>query len=112
MSKTYKVLDRELLSKINDSSINQFQYNRTMEPSFIAQLPENKIFPIVFTMIHEHRAGKPCEPHVRAMIAVPKIGEVDGLSDRIILDINSYLFDIIPEITVPENNPDAEPVIT
>ena len=110
MSKTYKVLDRDLLSKINDSSTHQFKYNRTIDPEFIAQLPENKLFPIVFTMMHEHRAGKACEPHVRAMIAVPSPGETTGLSDRLILDISSYLFEVIPEITVPENNPDAEPV--
>jgi|688.fasta_scaffold13431_19 hypothetical protein len=107
--KKYKVFDRRLLSHINESSIG-FKYNRTLDPAFIARLPEDKIFPVVFTMLHEHRAGKACEPHVRVMIAVPSVGETAGLSDRLLLDVNMDLFDIIPEIGVPENDPETTPV--
>lgn len=107
--KKYKVFDKRLLQSVNDSSI-RFQYNRTLDPEFIALLPDEGFFPVVFTMLHEHRAGKACEPHVRVMIAIPRLGETVGLSERILLDVNMDLFDVIPEIGVPENDPEATPV--
>jgi hypothetical protein len=100
MSQKYKYLDKHNLKLINHISDKILKFNRTLTDAVIDDLPDDKFFPIVFTMIHEHRAGVPCEPHVRCMITVP-----DKLTNKMIrltLDIDTSIFDALPEVELPD----------
>lgn len=108
MPKTYKYMNKDILSKINHISDTIFHYNRTIRQEAVDALPDDTLFPIVFDMLHEHRAGEPFEPHVRVMLAVPKPGEERGLSDRMMLDMHMDLYSALPEVEVPDEAPKAE----
>jgi hypothetical protein len=43
-------------------------YNRILSPELLAELPEDFIFPVSFSMIHEHAAGNSVAPHMRCII--------------------------------------------
>jgi len=101
----YRFVDKDILSKINHLSDTVYKYNRTIRPEAIDALPDDQLFPIVFNMLHEHRAGKPCEPHVRIMIAVPQMENgqpLPGLTERMLLDVPMDLYNALPEIAVPD----------
>jgi nitrite reductase/ring-hydroxylating ferredoxin subunit len=52
-----KYLDKHYLQIINRISDKVQKYNRTLPDKLIDALPDDKFFPITFTMMHEHRAG-------------------------------------------------------
>lgn len=106
----YKYMDKNILTKINHLSETIYHYNRTIIPEAIEALPDEKMFPIIFSMIHEHRAGEPCEPHMRTMLAVPRPGETEGLDDRMFLDIAMEFYEVLPEIEIPEDEEEEESV--
>ena len=104
MTQKYKYIDKHNLNLINHISRDIIKYNRSLPQELIDALPEDKFFPIVFTLLHEHIMGKPVEPHVRCMIAVPTVdasGAVTG-SDRLLLDMEMGLFDLLPEVELPD----------
>jgi hypothetical protein len=101
MGNKYKYLDKKYLRQINHISNDVLKYNRTLPDSVIDALPDDKFFPIVFTMLHEHKAGKPCDPHVRCIIAVPKNEALQ--MTQLILDMDAALFDVLPEVDLPDN---------
>lgn len=103
MAKKFKYLDKKYLDIINHISRDVIKYNRALPQEVIDALPEDKFFPIIFTLLHEHIAGKPVEPHVRCMIAVPtvdKSGNKTG-TDRLLLDMEMGLYDLLPEVELP-----------
>lgn len=68
-------------------------YNRQLVDD-IYNLPSNTIFPITFTMIHEHACGEKVDPHVRCMIGVPEGGAF--------IDCDMNIFNILPTIEVDD----------
>lgn len=98
MAKKYKYIDKDLLLKINHISDKVLKYNRTLPETVIDALPDDKLFPIVFTLLHEHKAGKPCDPHVRCIIAVP-----ENVGRQLILDVEMGMFELLPEVEIPDN---------
>lgn len=105
-----KYIDKHLLARINHLSETIYKYNRTINPAAIDALPEDKLFPVILTLPHEHRNCVPCEPHIRVMFAVPRVGAADGLMDRMLLDMDTGFYDLLPEmeITLPDD-PVPEP---
>jgi len=104
MAKKYKYIDKHNLNLINHISRDVIKYNRSLPQELIDALPEDKCFPIIFTLLHEHIMGKPVEPHMRCMIVVPTVdasGEVTG-RDRLLLDMEMGLFDLLPEVELPD----------
>lgn len=101
MAKKYKYIDKHYLRIINQLSHEVLKYNRTLPDELIASLPDDTFFPIIFTLLHEHKAGQPCEPHMRCIILTPK---VKGHRQQLILDMEMGIFDRLPEVEVPENN--------
>jgi len=101
MPRKVKYLDKHYLKLINHISHNVLKYNRTLPESLIDALPDDKYFPIMFTMMHEHKAGVPCDPHVRCIIAVPRNTVPD--MTQIILDMDSSIFDVLPEVELPDH---------
>ena len=54
------------------------------------------VFPVVFEMLHEHRAGKKCEPHHRLVVMTSlKIGR------HIVFDVPAEFYARIPSQEVP-----------
>ena len=58
-----RVFTKDILMSVNKMAEEQ-GYNRVVKPEFLEQLPD-EIFVPWFTMLHEHKAGKACDPHVR-----------------------------------------------
>ena len=63
------------------SSLKEFK-------SFVDET-EEEFFPVTFSMLHEHIAGKPAAPHVRAVISFGDFGTVT-------LDVVEALFSKLP----------------
>lgn len=106
MSKKYKYFDKEILELVNRISQKVHKFNRTLPARLIDALPNDKIFPIVFTMLHEHKAGVICKPHVRCMFVVPN--ESNDNVTQLLLDVDMTSFDSLPEMETPENKDGAE----
>jgi len=98
MKQKIKVVDKALLIKINGLSTQQ-KYNRLLDAEALETLPDDKVFPVRFAMLHEHRMGKACEPHARTMIYCPT-GPNDTAIMPAILDMELGVYDLIPEIEV------------
>lgn len=104
MSKTFKYLNKELLDKINHISTTIYKYNRTIPQDVIDALDPEKFVIITFTMLHEHIAAKPADPHVRCMMQ-----QEANQPYPMILDVPMELYDALPSHTI-EENPTEEPV--
>lgn len=98
--KTCKYIDKKYLQIVNHLSTNVLKYNRTLPDSLVDALPEDKFFPIVFAMVHEHRAGKSCEPHMRCMFAVP---DPTGEIQTALLDVEMGIYDLLPSVEIPDS---------
>ena len=103
----YKYLDKELLNKINHISRDVIKYNRALPQEIVDNLPDDKLFPIMWSMMHEHIAGKPVEPHVRCLITVPPGTGSQSHRGRetLLLDMEMGLFDLLPEVELPDREP-------
>ena len=113
MPNKYKYLDKEVLNNINRISRDVMRYNRSLPQNIIDALPDDKLFPISWCMMHEHIAGKVVEPHVRCMIIVPSLSGPEGVTGRqtLILDMEMRLFDLLPDVELPDT-PVAETPVT
>lgn len=58
---------KQELLKANLLAIGR-KYNRVLSPELLAELPEHFIFPVSFSMIHEHAEGNSVAPHMRCII--------------------------------------------
>lgn len=88
--KTYKVFTLNELVKANNIAKKR-NYNRQLVDE-IADLPLDTIFPITFTMLHEHACGAKVDPHVRCMIGVP--------GGSAFIDCDFDLFNNLSEVTL------------
>jgi hypothetical protein len=95
-TKKYKYLNKEFLNRINHISRDVMKYNRSLPQDLIDRLPEERFYIITFSMLHEHIAGKPADPHVRCLI----YGGPD-VPNPMILDVEMGLYDTLPEAEVP-----------
>jgi hypothetical protein len=91
-----KYFDKETLSKAVDVAIER-DYNRCINPSAVNELPDGFVFPVAFSMVHEHAAGVAVDPHMRAMIVI------NGDGDTVLLDVDMGLYNSLPttEIETP-----------
>jgi hypothetical protein len=60
-----RVFDKDTLISCNRMAQVQ-GYNRVVEPRFLEALSDDYYVPWL-VMMHEHKAGKACEPHVRCI---------------------------------------------
>lgn len=61
-----RVFTKDTLKSVNTMARVQ-GYNRVVNSDFLERLPDDKVFVPRFTMLHEHKAGKSCDPHVRCV---------------------------------------------
>ena len=100
----YKYLNKHYFNLINHIARDVIKYNRSLPQEVIDALPEDKFFPIIWSMVHEHIAGAKVEPHMRCMIVVPEKPNSDESFDRVIVDVEMGLFDMLPEMEVPDRS--------
>lgn len=107
MAQKYKYLDKEYLNRINHLSRDVLHYNRSLPQDLVNSLPDGRFYVITWAMVHEHIAGKPADPHMRCMIYCGP-----DVPDRLILDMEMGLYDMLPEYEVPEESkPSNEPEV-
>lgn len=113
MASKYKYLNKDVLNNINRISRDVKKYNRSLPQYIIDALPDDKLFPISWCMLHEHIAGQAVEPHVRCMIIVPTTAGPEEPAGRqtLILDMEMRLFDLLPEVELPDT-PVSDTAIT
>jgi hypothetical protein len=66
-------LRRSHLCEIADNA-ERWNYNRQLDSKGIRTLPKNRqiVYPVIQTLLHEHRNGEPSELHMRLVVALPK----------------------------------------
>jgi hypothetical protein len=80
-------------------------YNRQLDDEALEQnLPAEDIYPVSFSMVHEHIAGEQVEPHIRAMVII------DDKGAPVILDLATETFDALAEAEVPEEGDPPPPI--
>jgi hypothetical protein len=67
----YKYLTKYELAMINRDAINKGR-NRTLDTDFINELPEDLVYPVIFSMVHNN-----CE--IRARIVFNRAGQTGFL---------------------------------
>jgi hypothetical protein len=103
MSQSFKYLNKEMLDKINHISATIFKYNRTIPQSVIDALDPDNLIVVSFSMVHEHIAGKPVDPHMRCMLyAGPDAPQ------PLIVDMEMGLYDLLPTYT-PDSETEEQP---
>lgn len=83
-----KVFTKGILESVNRMA-ETMKYNQSVVPAFLASLPDDKFYIPKFEMVHEHRAGKPCEPHMRCVF--------EHAGNMFIIDVEMGCYDLIPD---------------
>lgn len=83
-----KVFTKGVLESVNRMAL-VMRYNRAAAPEFLEKLPDDKFYTPKFELPHEHRAGQPCEPHMRCVF------EHEG--EYFIIDVEMGCYDLVPD---------------
>lgn len=83
-----KVFTKGVLESVNRMA-EVMGYNRVTNPEFLARLPDDKFYIPKYELAHDHKAGEPCEPHVRCVF------EHDG--DYFFIDVEMGCYDMVPD---------------
>lgn len=84
-----KYFTKALLVKANKLALDR-NYNRALNPEFVAKLTNGLKFPVTFSMLHEHAEGALVDPHVRAVVMYNDKGGTFQL------DVDMSLFNALP----------------
>jgi hypothetical protein len=90
-----KLFNKEVLAAAAAQGAKR-NYNRQVPSEVIAGLPDDMVFPVTLSMLHEHAGGERVEPHIRAIVAVDPDGET------LILDVSMAVFLALPEVEVKD----------
>jgi hypothetical protein len=91
MSKTVRYFTKKHLIKANNIAIKR-GYNRYLSKDFLDGLPDEFKYPLSFHFTHEHKAGKPCERHIRTGF----VYDADG--NKGVIDCDWNLFYSLPTV--------------
>jgi hypothetical protein len=84
-----RVFTKGALKSVN--TMAQVQgYNRVTDEKFLERLPDAFYVPR-YVLLHEHKAGQPCEPHVRCVF--------DHEGDMFTIDVEMGCWDKLPSST-------------
>lgn len=93
------VLTKKQLVNVNDWAI-KIGYNRALERmalrTLLKKVDKDTRFPIVFSMPHNHAAGKEVEEHVRCEILL------DDSGSKALIDMDKDLFNRLERVDVPK----------
>ena len=96
-----KLFNKKTLQKANEIAAKR-NYNRQIDDKFLNLLPDDLVFPVVFTMIHEHAQGYRVDPHIRCWV------ELDSEGNRVFIDCDTKLYKSLPSVEVPEKKEDSQ----
>lgn len=85
-----RVFTKDVLKAVNTMARVQ-EYNRVVDKEFLDRLPDDKVFVPRYTLLHEHKAGKPCDPHVRCVF--------NHEGDWFIIDVEMGCWEITPTVS-------------
>jgi hypothetical protein len=91
-----KVFPKEALllaAKVGvDRGYNRSLPNKRALKKFTKEIEDGKmdVFPVSFSMVHEHIDGEAADPHVRAVVITKD-------AETVTLDVDMELFSILPE---------------
>lgn len=94
-----KFATKKQLIQINKRAIAN-NYNRSIIPEYLENLPDKLVFPVTLSLLHEHAMGKPVEPHVRCQFTIGDANLRD--IQQIFIDVEMDLFEMLSEADVPE----------
>lgn len=86
---TIRYFTKANLIKANQIAIKR-NYNRAVTEGFLENLPSHNLYPIVTSLVHSHKGGRPTEPHMRVVVVVNEMGE------RVVIDCDWSLFNRLP----------------
>jgi lysozyme family protein len=93
------ILTIKQLENANNWAI-KMGYNRALEPkplrAHLKKVEKGTKFPIVFSMSHNHAAGKEVEEHIRCEILL------DASGSKAFIDMDKDLFNGLERVEVPE----------
>lgn len=110
-----KLFTKETLILANNFAL-KLGYNRALDAEKLQTMPEDSLWAVTFTMMHEHKAGQPTDPHVRCMLhKIVAAGEnewrIDSASTPIFIDVIPEVFELLPDTeTEKESAPVDAPV--
>lgn len=61
-----KVFTKEILQSVNTMAEVR-GYNRVTKHEYLETLPGDRLYVPRYEMLHEHKAGQKCEPHMRCV---------------------------------------------
>lgn len=77
-------------------------YNRQIDEKFLNLLPDDLVFPVVFTMIHEHAAGYRVDPHIRCWV------QLDSEGTRVFIDCDTKIYNGLQSFEAPDKEEVAQ----
>lgn len=101
-----RIFNKENLTLANNFAL-KLGYNRALYADKLEAMPEDSLWGVTFTMLHEHKAGKPTDPHVRCMLH--QLVNVGDDKWRLNKDSPPLFVDVIPEIFEKLPNIETEP---
>ena len=95
--RSLRYVRRSHLCQIADNA-ERWDYNRQLDSKSIRTLPKNRkiVYPVVKTLMHEHRHGQPCELHMRLVVEMS-----DGIA---FADVPLNYFDGLPKAYLVSKN--------
>ena len=100
--KTYKILTKDTFMEAAIEG-EKMGFDRTLSALGLDDtLPDDKVYPIIEVVIHEHIAGKPVEPHYRTTIVLHN-------TNMMIMDMTMETYHGLPEVGVdhPDDKEEA-----
>lgn len=82
----HRVFTKEILKSLNSMALHM-GYNQAVTPEFLETLDDNKFYIPRITLLHEHKAGKPCDPHMRCVF--------DGPDGMFSIDVEMGCYEIL-----------------
>jgi hypothetical protein len=92
--KTVTYFTKKLMLKANRIALHR-GYNRVTPIGLIQNLPDSYKFPIDWALRHEHKAGQPCEWHMRVAVVVDEQGT------KFCFDCDWNLYHSLPSVHLP-----------
>jgi putative restriction endonuclease len=92
---SYKCFDKDTLIEANRIA-HRKNYNRSLDFKFVESLPDDKWFPIVMTLIHDHANGVRVDPHMRCWV------EFDEKGRKAFIDVPMKIYDALATLKMPE----------
>ncbi len=94
-----KYLSKDQLIQAARLSVKN-NYNRQLDAANLTDLGDYN-YPIVFSMVHEHRAGVSCDPHMRLIVAIfPDPTTRPDDHQNCAVDVPMDFYDALPDYEV------------